>query len=433
MAIHNSPVHVTTFLGRQSELHDLCDLLAVPDCRLLTLTGLGGIGKTRLSLALAEQIQDQFPDGVYFVPLQPLQSSDQIIASINTTLGVQADQKPLEQLLAWLHDKHLLLILDNFEHLTEDVDLLTDLLGAAPRVKLLITSRDALRLQSEWLRQIHGLEYPDADSIQPATDYSAVQLFVERARQRRGDLDIESHYPYIARICQIVEGMPLALELVAGWVKSLSCAEIVTELERGGRILRSRTQDMPTQHRSMEVVFDHSWHLLTDEEQAVLQSCSVFRGGCMWEAAEQVTGATLTVLTSLVEKSLLRHDPDSGRYDMHDLLRRYAAKQLDTAGKNETIYEAHQTYYADFVQQRVEDLKGRRQIDAVAEINADFENVRRAWNRAVVQQCTDCIQPMVEAVWLFCDLSNRRQDGQALFRFAEQRYARRICSFGGRN
>ena len=415
--LHNLPQSPTTFIGRDREQAEIMALLEDPACRLLTLTGLGGIGKTRLALVLAERVQNRFPDGVHFIPLQPLQSPDQIIASIVTTLGIHVDQKPHEQLLAWLHDKHLLLVLDNFEHLLEGVDLLTDMLEAAPNVKLLVTSRDALRLRGEWLHRLHGLEYPDMDSVQTDTNYSAVDLFIERARQQGSNLNLEAQYPNIVHICQLVEGMPLGLELAASWVKSLTLAEIISELEQSLSLLETRAHDMPDRHGSMDIVFAHSWHLLSDEERAVLRGCSVFRGGCTRNAAEQVTGATLSVLTSLVEKSLLRHDPDTGRFDLHELLRQYTSGKLNEMPEvREKLLDRHCDYYTEYLHQQEKTIH----LSDQTEVLRDLDNLRAAW-RYAAQQCnlTALRRAAASLHWLY-HFQGWHDEGAAMFYLAEE-------------
>ncbi len=330
MAVSNLPTQPTHFFGRTAELAEFTALLQDPACRLLTLVGPGGIGKTRLALELADRVTPHFADGVYYVPLQALHKADNILSAIiaSIPLHISSGEDPQQRLLDYLQAQHLLLVLDNFEHILAGIDLLSAILDHASQVKILVTSRESLKLREEWLRQIRGLDYPENGST-ASQPYSGVQLFVERARRLRGDFVPDAHYSHIVRICQIVEGTPLALELAAGWIKSLSCREIAEELQQDWDILAARAPDAPERHRSMQAVFDHSWQLLTEDEQAGLRRMAVFRGGCTREAAQQVAGADLPLVAALVEKSLLRHDLDSGRYDMQELLRQYMQEQLE--------------------------------------------------------------------------------------------------------
>ena len=423
--VSNLPLLPTMLVGREGEIADLIDLLDDPACRLLTLVGLGGIGKTRLGIEVARRMWDSYPDGIYFVPLQPLQAADQIAPALTGIFGIQTAHHPRDQLLSYLRDKHLLLVLDNFEHLLSGIDLLTDILIASPRVKLLVTSREVLGLQQDWTREVRGLAYPKDANQKMTEDNSAVQLFIERARQQRGDLEVEAQYPHIVRICQLVEGMPLALELAAGWVKTLSCREIAEELQRGHDVLATRAQDVPARHRTMQGVFAHSWSLLDAEERAVLGGLSVFRGGCTREAAAQVAGASLENLAALVEKSLLRHDAMTGRYDLHELVRQYAEERLVESGNDRSRQDQHCVFFMTFFQSCDLDLKGQRQIAALNEIEADFENIRVAWSTAIYQRRVDLITSAAESLYLYCQIKGTLHEGvdllqQALDKIADQ-------------
>jgi predicted ATPase len=268
--------------------------------------------------------------------------------------------------------------LDEFEHLLSGVALITDILQAAPDVKILVTSREALNLNEEWPRQIGGLRYPTGQPMEEIEDYSAVQLFAERAYRFRATFSLSDELDGVVRICQLVQGMPLGIELAAAWLKTLPCTRIADEIQASLDFLASPLRNVPDRHRSMRAVFDHSWKLLTGEEQAVFRRLAVFRGGFEHEAAQQVAAASLFVLTALVDKSLLQWTA-GGRYDIHELLRQYAEQQLEAAGETEMARAAHSAYYMDFLAQRDADVKGRRQIDALHEIKTDFENIRVAW------------------------------------------------------
>jgi DNA-binding SARP family transcriptional activator len=266
---HNLPPPPTPFVGREQELAGIAALLDDPACRLLTLVGAGGIGKTRLALQAATEQLDAFADGVYFVPLAAVPSADLAIAAIGEAIGSPfTGQGSLKaQLLHSLRGKEMLLVLDNFEHLLESAGLLAEILAAATGVSLLVTSRERLGLHGEWLFEVQGLPYP-AEGL-PAIDgwteadyehYSAMYLFLKSASRLQPDLKLdEREFRWVARICQLVEGMPLAIELAAAWIRVLSCAEIAGQIEQGIHFLATSLRDLPPRHRSLHAVFDHSW------------------------------------------------------------------------------------------------------------------------------------------------------------------------------
>jgi predicted ATPase len=325
MAVHNLPHAAAPFVNRVSEIAEITDRLNDPSCRLLTLVGPGGIGKTRLAMPVAANCAEQFDDGVYFVPLHSVDSPDFILSAIIDVVSPQSrsggDLK--HQFLQYLREKALLLVLDNFEHLLDGADLLTEILEAAPDVKLLVTSREALNLQEEWRYSVTGLQYPETTAAEQPGAYSAVQLFVERARQVRGDLSLADEQAAVVRVCRLVEGMPLALELAAVWSRALHTNEIATEIQRSLDFLSTSLRNVPQRHQSMPAVFEQTWRRLTDEEQLVFRALSVFRSGFRREAAEAVAGVSMRVLSNLMDKSLLTREPN-GRYQIHELLRQYA-------------------------------------------------------------------------------------------------------------
>ena len=419
---HNLPSRSTSFIGRETDIAEITALLADPACRLLTLAGPGGAGKTSLALEVVQHLD--LADGMFFVPLQPLASVDNIVTTIAEALPLQlhGNTDPQQQLLNYLREKHILLILDNFEHLLDGVSLVTDILDAAPHVRLLITSREALNVQAEHLWPLGGLPIPPDDALDMFDDYSSVRLFVERTRRAKPDFSPAAHRHEIVRICRLVDGLPLALEMAASWTRVLSPQAVGDEIERSIDFLATNQRDVPERHRSMRAVFDHSWLLLTDEEQAVFRTLSVFRGGFTLEAAEQVAGASLPLLASLIDKSLLRLDAAS-RYDLHELLRQYAEEKREAAGTDESTRDKYGAYYAAFLHERVEDLKGRRQIEAIVEINADFENIRTVWIWAADHKRTDIIGQMVDGLSYYCWIRGRARENSVLFRYAETRFA----------
>src|SRR5512143_2346170 len=299
----NLPVLPTPLIGRQREVEELSQLLVDPQCRLLTLVGPGGIGKTRLAIEAAARLPAAFADGVYFVPLASVITARFIVPLIADALGFAFQSTtpadPKTQLFRYLKGKQVLLLTDNLEHLLTEpgIEVLTELLANTPQVKLLATSREPAGLQGEWVFEVQGLPIPDSRYAEGSAQNTGVELFLQRARRAHvGFTARPQDYPAIVRICQLVDGMPLGIELAAAWVRTLDCAEIAREIERGLDFLSVTTRDLPARHRSMRAVFDHSWRLLSPEDQTVLLRLSVFRGGFKREAAEQVAGATLAVL-----------------------------------------------------------------------------------------------------------------------------------------
>jgi predicted ATPase/DNA-binding CsgD family transcriptional regulator len=408
------PPQSTPFVGRQQELADIAALLADSTCRLLTLLGPGGIGKSRLAIEAAVQ-QPAYPNGVYFVWFQSLTSPDQIVSAIAESLGFafygQAD--PVQQLLHYLREKALLLVLDNFEHLLGGASLVSVMLTAAPQVKLLVTSREVLNLQEEWLYPVKGMPYPKGEHTQPIEDYGAVRLFVQNARRAQPGFSLTDEQEPVIRICQLVEGMPLGIELAAAWLRRLPASEIAREIERGLDILENPARNVPERHQSMRAVLEHSWKLLSEAEQAVFQKLAVFRGGFRREAAEAVTGATLRTLSALVDKSLLRVDAN-GRYDLHELVRQFAEDRLRASGEADAVRDRHSAYYLDFLAVREADIKGRRQLPALNEIRADADNVRAAWGRALEHKEAEPVRRTLEAVHDFYDMTSGQWQGKEL-------------------
>jgi len=404
------PVSSSPLIGRDKELADVIQRLADPACRLLTLLGPGGIGKTRLALQIAIEQKDQLVEGASFVDLQPVDSADFLPVAIADALelSLSGQQEPEKQVGHYLRRREMLLILDNFEHLLPaGAKVLDRILAGAEDVTLLVTSREALNLREEWLYPLGGLSFPANDQETEAGDYGAVQLFVERARRVQPDFSLDDERRAVVRICRLVEGMPLALELAASWARVLDCSAIAAQIQENVAFLTSSLRNLPDKHRSMKAVFEHSWSLLSKEEQDAYQRLSVFRDGFTLEAAEAVVGASLQVLSALADKSLLRPDED-GRYYLHEVLRQYAEDRLtQSAAEAARLRRRHCDYYIDLLSQHSDELKGGRQQEAVAQLERHRENVRAAWQCAVDRQRVAAIRRALYPFAYFAEFNGR--------------------------
>ncbi|MCI0399492.1 MAG: protein kinase, partial [Chloroflexi bacterium] len=437
--LHNLPHQPTLFIGREAEMADIRQLLLdEPACRLLTLVGPGGIGKTRLALALAEAVLDAFLHGVFFVPLAPLSSAGQILPTLAESLDFQFYEagEPKQQLLRYLEPKQMLLVMDNFEHVLAGSELVMEILQAAPGVKVLVTSRERLHLSGETLYALRGLDYPGEATPaglptlgEAVGKYDAPRLFLQHARLVQPNLQLEAEdFRHLVRICRLVQGMPLALVLAAGWLELLSFQEIADEIAQCLDFLESQLRDIPERQRSMRAVFDYSWKRLPAREQQIFARLAVFRGGFTRQAAERVAGATLPALRVLVSKSFLslsqdNHDTVADRYEIHELLRQFGEQALEASGEAETARTAHSHYYLATLFELEAGVKGRRQLEALNEIETDMENIRSAWNWALDHQRAASIDQALESLHLYFDMRGRQAEGTAFLRLAYERLA----------
>ncbi len=370
----------TSLVGRRRELTALALRLADPACRLLTIVGPGGVGKTRLALETARGHQRAFADGVVFVALAPLDTVEQLPTAIANALQLacEGSNTPLEELFHYLSSRELLLVLDNFEHLLAGVELLSALLDEAPALKLLVTARERLNLAEEWLFELRGLSTMPVGAV-PVGEKSddeeneASLLFVHCAQRVRQDFTpTTADEEAINQICLLVGGMPLAIELAATWVRLLSCREICDEIGRNLNFLATTLRNVPTRHRSLRAVFDQSWRLMSPPEQQLFRRLASFRGGFTREAAAQVADASLPMLAALVDKSLVQQ-VGVGRFALHQLLRHYAQEQLAAAGETTALQDRHLAFYLALVEG--DEPTYVRSAAWLEQVAADYENI----------------------------------------------------------
>jgi len=370
----------TSFVGRIDELATLEGLLRDPTCRLLTLHALGGAGKSRLAHALAMQMAPRFSLGATWIALESLRSPNLLAHSIARTLGIELPSRgiPNEALCAALKDQERLLVLDNFEHLigSQAIDLVLALLHQAPRVRILVTSREVLGLQEEWIFDVFGLAYPDRQ-VEPlgAGSYPAIDMFMQRARQAYLGFSPQAEWPHVVSICQMVEGLPLAIELVAAWVRTIPCADLAASIRTELVRTASRHSNRPARHGNLDAVVRTSWSLLTHEQQSVLAPLSVFVGGFRQDAAAAVAGATLRVLSSLVDKALIRRGAD-GRYTLHELVRQFLSVELASAAESSRqTSRRFSAYFAAFLVRERAQLDGPDEVDAMVALGDELPNL----------------------------------------------------------
>ncbi|GIK36888.1 MAG: transcriptional activator [Chloroflexota bacterium] len=417
---NNLPAQSTSFIGRETELAIIDQDLSSSTCRLLTIIGLGGIGKTRLALQAAATTT-RFRHGVCFVPLVSTSSAEFLTSAIADALNVSLYGRgdPKAQLLNYLSSKEMLLVLDNFEHLIGGANLLVEILECAPHIKILVTSRERLGLYEEWVLDLQGLPFPESEDIQQVESYSAVQLFLQRAQQARADFWLRFlEKPAVARICRLVEGLPLGIELAAAWTRSFSCQDIAAELEKNHNFLTTSLQNIPPRHRSVRAVFEHSWGLLSEEERSVFRRLSVFWRGFSRKSAEQVVGASAFLLSALVDKSLLRRTA-LDHYEIHELLRQYGAEKLaENPDEKKEVKGRHCRYYAEFLQEQEVLLKRGEQKEALEAISLEIDNVRAGWQWAVANRSEEDFEKYREALFLVHTMQSWFQEGEAVFKQA---------------
>ena len=390
----NLPHPLTPLFGREEVQEAVRTRLARPRVRMLTLTGAPGVGKTRLALALASDVLEEFTHGVCFVPLAPISDPDLVISAIAHALGLQEyGKRPLfEYLSAFLRTKQLLLLLDNFEQVLPAAPLLADLLMACPELKILVTSRAVLHLEGEYVYKVPPLAVPDVQHL-PAQDtlsqVASVALFADQAQANQSDFELTGdNAAAIAEICVLLDGLPLALVLAAARIKVLSPRTLLARLKQGFEVLTGGRRDAPAHQQTLRATITWSYNLLSAEEQSLFRYLCVFVGGCTLEAAEAVGTAAsenvtpmLDVISSLIDNSLLvQREQEAGKPRLYMLatIREYGLEALAACGELERAHNAHAAYYLALAERAEPALVGAEQGSWAEQLERDHKNIRAA-------------------------------------------------------
>ncbi len=422
--VRRLPPQPTPFVGRRAELAAAAGLLAAGDCRLLTVVGPGGAGKSRLAIALAEQLDLRFLDGVCFVPLAGLAQADELAPAMAAALGLTFGQgEPTAVVRSFLRQKELLLILDNAEHLPEAADWLGHLLGEAPELKLLVTSRERLNLRWEQVFTLGGLACPSPDPSADEPFSEAETLFQSAARRSETGFQLDADgRRAVAALCRLVDGLPLALELAGALVRQRSPAEIAASVARSAGTLSAPWRDVPARHRSVWATLDYSVSLLEEPARDHLIALGVFRGSFSAAMAREIAGPDPARLDELADKSLLRRE-GRGRYGLHELVRQYAAEQLAARPERAALAARHSAAYAAQVKRLAPELRGAGIAAALDALERDHVDIQVAWERALVERDKALVDGLWAGQFYYHSLRGLLHRGREAFTAAREAFA----------
>jgi predicted ATPase/class 3 adenylate cyclase len=414
---NNLPVQLSTFIGREKEVGQVKERLE--KYRLVTLTGSGGIGKTRLSIQIASELLDEYPNGVWQVELAPLTEPSLVTQAVCTVLDVtpHVNTLALNVLTDYLRSKKILLVMDNCEHLIDACAQLCDsLLHACPDLRIIASSREALGINGENAYRVPSLSLPHSDGGSHVIEESeAVKLFMERATTILPEFEMtETNAPVIAQICQRLDGIALAIELAASRVKILKVEQIASRLDDAFRLLTGGSRTAVPRQQTLRALIDWSYNLLTDEEKKVLRTLTVFMGGWTLEAAEAVCDNPnmLDLLTHLVDKSLVAVDYEHGieaRYYLLETIRQYAREKLSESGEGEQTRSRHLDYFLKLAQKEEHKIYGAGQAAWLQKLDDEYENIRTALEWSLQGNVT-AGQQLTAALWWSWNLSGRRSE-----------------------
>jgi predicted ATPase/transcriptional regulator with XRE-family HTH domain len=428
------PVPPTRLVGREADVARLCALLRREEVRLVTLTGPGGVGKTRLASAVADELigEERCTDGVAFVDLAPLRDPDLVASTVAATLGVRDDggQSPEAALTGLLRKRRLLLVLDNFEHLLPAALLVANLLAACPRLVVLATSRERLHLRGEREVPLAPLALPEApDPRRPApleglAGVAAVRLFAERAEEASPDFSLdEGTAAEVAEICIRLDGLPLAIELAAAQVKQLPPRELLARLERRLPVLTGGAHDLPPRQRALRDTIAWSYDLLAPESQAIFRRLAVFAGGCTAVAAGAVSSLEEgperpLALAALIDASLVRREEAEGepRYRMLETVREFALERLDASGEGDEARRRHLAHYLALSEAAEARLRGPEQATWLRQLEAERANLRTALDWALAHDHAAALRLVAAQYWFWCLHNDLREGSEAAAR-----------------
>src|SRR5215211_4624856 len=425
---NNLPLQPTPLVGREKEVAEVRDLLRQGETRLLTLTGPGGIGKTRLALQAAADLLDDFPDGTFFVPLATLTDAELLLPAVAETLGVRetGDQPLGETLKDYLRERHLLLLLDNFEQVLGAAPAVTELLGAAPGLKVLVTSRTPLRLYGEKEYAVPPLSVPDVKhlpDLKTLSQYEVVRLFIERAKSAKVDFEVtDESAPAVAEICVRLDGLPLAIELAAARIKMLPPRAMLHRLGSRLKLLTGGARDLPERQRTLRATIEWSHALLDQGEQVLFARLAVFSGGRTLEAIEAICDAEGDLPvdafeddSSLLDKSLLRQEEGPGgepRLVMLETAHEFAREKLGQSAEAEEIERVHAEYFLALAEEADPELRGPDQLQWLEKLEAEHDNMRAALTWALEHEEVEEALRLGGALWWFWWMRSHNSEGR---------------------